>query len=92
LRWRQEDQEFEANWAWWLMPVILATWEAEIRGIEVPGLSGQIVGETPSQITRSEWTRGMAQLVECLLSKCENLNSDPSPTKRKKSLRPAWNM
>jgi hypothetical protein len=23
------------SWAWWLTPIILATWEAEIRRIEV---------------------------------------------------------
>jgi hypothetical protein len=30
------------------MPVILATWEAEIRRIAVPGQSGKIGGETSS--------------------------------------------
>jgi hypothetical protein len=32
----------------WLMPAILATWEAEIRRMEVPGQPGQIVHKTPS--------------------------------------------
>jgi hypothetical protein len=35
--------------AWWLMPVITATQEAEIRRIEVRSPSGQIVHETLSQ-------------------------------------------
>jgi hypothetical protein len=26
-----------SGWAWWLKPVILATWEAEIRRIMIPG-------------------------------------------------------
>jgi hypothetical protein len=30
------------------MPVILATWEAEIKRITVQGLPRQIVSETPS--------------------------------------------
>jgi hypothetical protein len=36
------------SWAWWLIPVIPATQEAEIR-IVIPGQSGQKVPETPSQ-------------------------------------------
>jgi hypothetical protein len=33
---------------WWLTPVILATWEVEIRKIMLPGQSRQIVPETSS--------------------------------------------
>jgi hypothetical protein len=36
----------------WLTPVILATWEAVIRRIALPGQSGEIVHEIPfSKIT-----------------------------------------
>jgi hypothetical protein len=35
------------------MPIILATWEAEIR-ITVPGQLGQIVQKTPSPKTKSK--------------------------------------
>jgi hypothetical protein len=50
-----------------------------------------------SKITRTKWTGGVVQAVECLLCKHEVLNSNPSPThpgppptptkKRKKSLK-----
>jgi hypothetical protein len=51
------------------MPVILATWEAEIRRITVQGQPRQIAGETPiSKITRAKWTGGVAQAVEHLLA------------------------
>jgi hypothetical protein len=33
---------------WWLMPVILTSWEAEIRRIEIQDQSRQIGHETPS--------------------------------------------
>jgi hypothetical protein len=32
----------------WLVPIIIATWEAEIGRIMIQGESGQIAQETPS--------------------------------------------
>jgi hypothetical protein len=58
----------------------LATWEAEIRRIGVRGQPGQI----PSPNQSEKWTGGVAQTIECLLCKYEALNSNPSPTKKKK--------
>jgi hypothetical protein len=53
---------------WWLTPIILASWEAEIGKIMVQGQPRQIIQETPiSKITRAKWTGDMAQVVECLL-------------------------
>jgi hypothetical protein len=37
-----------------------------------------------SKRTRAKWAGGMAQTVDCLLCKHEALNSNPSPTKKKK--------
>jgi hypothetical protein len=48
------------------MPVILATWEAEIWRLAAPGQSGQVVCETPiSKTARAKWTGVVAQVVEC---------------------------
>jgi hypothetical protein len=54
-----------------LLPIILATWEAEIGRIKVQGQLGEIVYETPpiSKITRAKWAGGVAQAVQCLLCK-----------------------
>jgi hypothetical protein len=42
------------------MPVIPATWEAEIRRITVQGQPGQIVHKIPSpKITRAKWSGGV---------------------------------
>jgi hypothetical protein len=43
------------------MPVIFATWEAEIRRIVVQGQPMQTVLETPSlKISRAKWTGGVS--------------------------------
>jgi hypothetical protein len=66
------------------MPVILATWEADIERIEVLGQSGHIACKTPSlKLTRAKWTGSMTQAVEWLLCKHKALNSNFSPIKKK---------
>jgi hypothetical protein len=63
--------------SWWLMPVIFATWQAEIGSITVQGQARQIVQETPpiSKITTAKQTGRVAQVAECLLCKYEALSS-----------------
>jgi hypothetical protein len=55
----------------WLMPLILATWGAEVRRIVVWGQPSQAhSSQDPiSKITRAKWTGGMAQVVQFLLFK-----------------------
>jgi hypothetical protein len=48
---------------WWLTPVTLATWEAELRMIIVPKVSqGKEFMRPISKITRAKWTGGVAQV------------------------------
>jgi hypothetical protein len=63
------------TWCPSFMPVILATWEAEIWRIVFQGQLEQIVHRDPiSSITRAKWTGSVAQALECLLCKCEVLS------------------
>jgi hypothetical protein len=63
---------------YWLTPVIVATWEAEIRRITVRGQPGHIVPKTPSP----KWIGGVTQVVKHLLCKCKALSSNPRPTRK----------
>jgi hypothetical protein len=63
---------------WWLMPIILATCQAEIRRIKVQSQPRLLVCKsTCLKITKAKWIRGVAQVVECLLCKFEVLSSSP---------------
>jgi hypothetical protein len=70
---------------WWIMSVILATWEFEMQRIMVWGQPKPVVSETLCpKITTATQTGGMAQVVEYLLCKCEALSSNQSHKIRKK--------
>jgi hypothetical protein len=82
-----EDQEIPLKtdkpaWHQWLTPLILATQEAEIRRISVPGQPGQIVCEILSRKHPTQKMAGEAvQVVECLPTKYKTLSSNPSTMK-----------
>jgi hypothetical protein len=66
------------------MPVILATWEAEMERMVMRGQPGQIVLQTPiSNITRAKWTGSVVQAVEHLLCKSAILSSSPIPRRER---------
>jgi hypothetical protein len=73
--------------ALWLMPVILATWEAKIRRLTVRPTQANSSKDPVSKITREKWTASVAQLIEHPLCKHRVLSSNPSPTPLKKKKR-----
>jgi hypothetical protein len=79
-----------------LILIILATWETEIWRIMVKRPSQANSLQDPiSKITKTKWTGGVAQSVECLLCKCRALTSNSSPTRKKKknkNLKHLWGL
>jgi hypothetical protein len=68
-----------------LTPVILATWDAEIRRIMVQGQTRANSSQYPiSKITREKWTIGVARAAENLLCKLKALSLNPSPPHKKR--------
>jgi hypothetical protein len=63
------------------MPIIPATWEAEIGRIVVPGQPGK-KRDPISNITRAKRTGGVVQAVHHLPSKREAMSSNPSMEKK----------
>jgi hypothetical protein len=58
-----------AGHLWLIMPIILATWETEIRRIEVRGKPRELVCKilSPKQPEQNGLGMCVAQVVECLL-------------------------
>jgi hypothetical protein len=55
-------------------------WDAEDWGLRP--VQPNSSWATISKITRAKWTRGVAQMVECLLCNCKAKSSNPRPTKK----------
>jgi hypothetical protein len=53
------------SWVQWLIPIILATWEAEFGRITVRGLTEEKVCETPSQPMKS-WAWWLTPLTPAM--------------------------
>jgi hypothetical protein len=70
----------EKSWMWWYTPVIPAT-QGSVK-YEDHG-SGK-KWDAISKITRAKKARGVAQMIECLPSKCEEPSSNLSTGKKQR--------
>jgi hypothetical protein len=69
----------------WLIPIILATWEAEIRRIEVQGPPRKYFMRPHVQHNQSKinWRYGSSYRMPAL--QVQSLSSNPSSTQKKKA-------
>jgi hypothetical protein len=69
----------------WLIPVILATQEAEIRGSQFRPAQANSSRDHISKTPNTTRAGGVAQMVECQPIKREALRSNPSTIKKQKN-------
>jgi hypothetical protein len=62
-------------------PSCLEGWDQEDHGLKPA--SANSLQDPISKITRAKWTGGVAQVVQCLLCKCEALSSNSHPIKNR---------
>jgi hypothetical protein len=74
------------SWALWLLPVILATWKAEIRRIANFRPVWASSQDPISKITKAKWTGGLGSSSSVPALQGKALNSNSSTTKKKKEL------
>jgi hypothetical protein len=51
---------------WWLMTIILATWEVEIRRIAFPSQTKQTFHDTHPPISTSGWTQQQKSVIPAM--------------------------
>jgi hypothetical protein len=66
----------------WLTPVILTTWEAEIRRIDSRPAQANSSQDPITKKLNTKKAGGMTQVVKQMLCKCEALSSNANPTKK----------
>jgi hypothetical protein len=65
--------EIEISQIWWHTFMVLATWKAEVGGLQSEASPGKKHKTLPEKQTKSKRTGNVAQVVELLHSKCRAL-------------------
>jgi hypothetical protein len=71
-------------------PSYLGGWDQEDRSLSSAWVNR--FGDPISKITWAKWTGGVTQEMECLLSKCKAVCSNPSFTSKKKKVAGVWHI